>query len=354
MEKEVSNKDEISLKDILLVIKSYFFEICRKWWVIALLSIPFAAYFGYKAYSTPVKYSAQLRYVVEGSGDSGGGLGSLLGSFGLGGSTGGVINPHKVLEVTKSITIMDQVLLDTSSYNQELVINNIISEYKLDELWSKNNPELAGFRFEKSDINEFDEFERSRFKSVVGKVLGSARNRSEALLVTSLNDEYGIFSINSTTVNESLSLDLCTKTYDYLKRFFEEGLLENQKITRDILELKRDSLKSVIFAKSNQLARMQDRSRGAVSKIINAEEMQISNEVSGLSVAYQEAYKRFELADYSYRNNKPYFVTIDLPFTPLSRSAQSLIISLIIGVILAVFVGSILIVLRKVIKDAFD
>jgi len=351
MGKDISDTDVISIKELFLTIKSYLMEIVKKWWVIALIALPMCLYFWKKTTSIPIKYSASLRYVVEGSGGSMGGLGGLLGSFGIGGGSKNGINPFQVLEVTKSRGILDKVLLDTSSYNSELIINNIISEYKLDEKWAENNPERLGYRFTTNDVSQFTDLDNAYYKAVLGKVLGSAKNRSEALLIPSQHDEFGIYKIFSSTVNENLSIDIAKKTYENVKEFYEEGMLENQRNTRDILELKKDSLKAVIDSKAYQLAQVRDRSRGAVSLTLAADESKIQREIAGLSLAYQEVYKSFEVADYTFKNNQPFFATIDVPFKPLTMSAQSLLINLAMALILSGILGSILICGNKLIRD---
>ena len=317
MKNSSNSSDTITLKEIVYTTKEFVSEIIRKWWVIAMIAIPLVVYFAYKTNTTPVKYNATLRYVVEGNGGGSGGLGGLLGSFGFGGSSGGSINQWKILEVTKSRAIMDQVLLDTSDYNQKLVINNIIEEYKLDEKWAENMPELLGYRFKTNNIAEFTDIDRSRYKVIIGKMLGSAKNRSEALLVTSLHDEFGIYTLFSTTTNE----DLCL---------------------------------GVINARNLQLANMIDRSRGAVSKSLEARQRDISTEILGLKMAYQEVYKSFELSDYNYKNSQPYFVPIDMPYKPLTPMAQSMIITILKALVLSGIIGVILIVLNKLIKDALQ
>lgn len=92
--------DEITLKELIEKLMEFWQELwAKKWWIIAL-TIPVMTYFGYKAKKAEVTYTAQLTYLLNDGSGSGGALGGILGSFGLG--KGGKVNLDRIVELSRS------------------------------------------------------------------------------------------------------------------------------------------------------------------------------------------------------------------------------------------------------------
>ena len=114
-------EEEINLKEIIIKFKFYSHEIIRNYLLVLVVTLPLLVYFVYKHYKTLPKYEAETRFLVEGSSGSGG-LGSLLGQFGI--RSSGKFNPFKVLEVAKSKTLIKKVLF--SKTEGDYIINELI------------------------------------------------------------------------------------------------------------------------------------------------------------------------------------------------------------------------------------
>lgn len=346
-----ASEDNISLKDIILGFKKYFFEIVRKWWIILLLAIPLALYFGYKAINTSVTYSANNRFVIEGN-DGGGlaGLGGLLGSFGIGKPS--KTNPYKILEIALSTTILNEVLLDTITSKNNLLANEIIEKYELDKLWTENNPNFENFRFKTNDRSKWEVLDHKAYKRVIKFAIGTRKDRSNALYRIEINEDSGIYSIKCKTIDPEMSYFFSNTVFEKLKYHFENKTLEAQFQTKELLKDKKDSLNAIIDIRSRELALFEDRNRGLISSTATIKKNKILTEISGLSEAYQEAFKNYELADFSYNDNKPYFMLIDKSLLPLTGIGGSLIRNILIAIILAGFLGVLFIVLRRIYLDA--
>jgi len=186
---------------------------------------------------------------------------------------------------------------------------------------------------------------------MISVLLGTDLDRSEALLKIGLNEESGVFKYSVSTELECLSLTIIDKAFDSLKQFFEEDLLMDKIQTIEILKSKRDSLRGLIDQKGREYAIFQDRNRGVISN----ERMYLGNkllvEIDGLSTAYGEILRSYELTDVSFRDSKPTFMIIDRPFSPLGRSGPSLLLNLILGILLGGFIAVGFIVVRKFYRD---
>ena len=117
-EKRFIDEDELSLKDLILKIREYFLEVLRNWKLVIAIAIPICAFFIYGAVSSPVTFNAKLTFMVnEEEGNSIGGLSSVLGNILPAG--GGGSNLARILELSKSRNIMEQVILDTVTINRK-------------------------------------------------------------------------------------------------------------------------------------------------------------------------------------------------------------------------------------------
>jgi hypothetical protein len=131
--------EEITLKEIIFTFKDYVREFWnKKWWMI-LFIIPLGAFYFYNSYNDTDKYKANLDFTIN-DGSLGGGLSSLLGSFGLPGS--GKINIAQILKVSKSRTASLDVLfskmnIDSVNKEPDFLANHIIALFNLDKLWEK-------------------------------------------------------------------------------------------------------------------------------------------------------------------------------------------------------------------------
>ena len=341
--------DEMSMKEIILLIQGYWKELWRKWWLIGLITILPLGYFIYKTFTTPPMYDAEIRFIVEGEGGSGlGALGGLLGTFGL--KKPGGTNPYKILEVGISKRVVGEILFKKSR-NNKFLANNILDIYELPERWSEKKPEFKDFQFKHDSIPVYNETERKAFLRVYRKMVASPKNRAEALYTVSLDEEKAIFSIHGHTEDEALSIELVNNGYDHLKVFFEEKILEDQKQTRDLLKEKADSIEYLINSKSRALAIFEDRNRGTILRESEVERDKLLLEIRGLTTAFTEAIKSFEYADYSYRDSKPLFLKIDSPIEPLDADDESLIFNIILGLFVGIFLGALFVIFRKMYRD---
>ena len=342
------NDQEVTLKDIILTLKEYWSELWRNWIKIALISLPFLAFYVYKSYNTPPKYFAKTKFFLEGEGSAAGGIGSLLGQFGIKASSGGKNNPFKILEVANSKTLLQDVLF--TRVEGDFLANKILETYQLSEKWAENNDQYQGFSFKHDTVDVYNTTEKVALLNLFTLVMNN--EKGEALRTINYNEENGVYTIYTQSQSEQITLLLNQITYDNLVYFFEEMVMQKSKETRDLLKNKLDSLTNLVESKMYELGRLGDSSIGLMSLEKNTKKDIIRREITGLSLAQAEAYKSFELADYSYRNQQPQFMMIDKPFTPLIPEVQSLLINIIKGLLFGGLFGATFFAGRKLFRDA--
>jgi hypothetical protein len=320
----------------------------KNYLLVILFLIPSLGYFLYKHFTFTTQYSAETKFLVEGS-SGGGGIGSLLGQFGI--RNTGKFNPYKVIEVAKSKALIKKVLF--SKYENDFLINKIIDTYKLDEIWAENKPEWKSFRFKSDDMSKFSLMENQAFLMIYGLVVGSKENK-ESLLQFSFDEDTGIYTYNTSTQDENITLQIINNSYESLKYFFEEEIVSNQINTTVILKQKADSIQSLITRKSYQVANQQDQTLGLVVSTPGVRKATLEKEIQALTIAYAEILKSYELADINLKDVRPMFLKLDETYSPIEPKTSSLIISIMKGLLLGGLLSSIFIILRKIFRDAMN
>jgi uncharacterized protein involved in exopolysaccharide biosynthesis len=351
--------EELSLKDLLLRLYEFWKELWRNWYLIALIIIPFLAFQLYKHYTTVTKYQAELSFMInDDEGGSSAGLSSLLGQFGFGGKKT-EYNLDKMLELMRSRKITERVLFEKRSINgqEDFLGNHLIRNLDSLKMWAEkrmfgNVPELKGFLFSNSKLENFNRLENSALKTLHGKILGD--EKTPGIISGEYKDETGIIKISGATTSEELSADLVNTYYDKLSEYYINKAIEKQRATFELVKAKMDSLSTETALAEAAWARHKDANRGIFTMKDELKGQQLFKEVEKLNEMYIEAVKNFEIADFSLKNSTPVIQVIDLPLPPLSPRGSSLLIRLIKGLAFGGFVGVAFVVGRKVFRDIMN
>lgn len=343
-------EDELTLKEMILKIQEYIRVLIKNWWVIGLSCLIFSSIFLYKHYSKDLTYGASLKFVVEGQTGSGGGISSLLGSIGLNKGGGGKTNPFKILEVARGSTLFLEVL--SHEVEGQLLANKLLEVYDLPAKWAEDGPEYADFRFDSiGQLDNTNILRQKVLKRLQGFVLGSSGDNSKALTKLSLEEDSGIYTLQSATIDESLTLALTEFFYEEIKYFFEEEVFANQRQIAEILDAKADSLQALRDYKAMELARFEDQNRAIIGKNVIARRAIMTMENRIINEAYAKIFAQREMTDINRKDQQPLFVAIERPFKPLSPAGSSLKRNLILGIGIGSFLSIVFLLLRKIYRD---
>jgi hypothetical protein len=348
--------NELSLKEIIVTGQEYLQELLHNWKLIILISIPLIFYMGYKAMTTDPTYSAELTFMVNE--DDGGGLGAvggLLGQFGLGGGGGGgKYNIDKMLELSRSRKIMEQVLFEKREVEGKMdyLANHMLRIYELREKWAKDNPDLADFSFRHSEVETFDMSERRIMKILYRMIVGN--ESPGGLLTTSYGKKSGIINMACVTESEDFSILITDITFEKLSDFYVLKTIEKQKKTHELIEAKVDSVENLLHTKEYALASFKDTHHGLWTSKNNLKEKQLMRDVEILNILYGETLRNLEIADFSLKSKTPFVQLIDTPISPLKKNKQSLLFDLIVGGILGGILGACIVIARKLYKDVLN
>lgn len=346
--------DEITLKELIEKILEFWRELwSKKWWVI-LLAIPFAIFMAYKAKIVPTTFTAPLTYTLNDGSGGGGALSGILGSFGLG--KGGKVNLEKIVELSKSRNIIHRVMftsvpLDTFQGKKDYIANHLIALYEWDKKWTNKYKDWTGFRFTTDSIDLFTKEELSGLKRVYGEIVGS-KSTKNPIFSNGFNEDTGILTISSTTVDEQLSIDISNQVYAELKKYYLESSTKGNKTSFEFVQAKTDSVFALMKAKEFQLSAFNDSHRNLTEPGLLTQRKLLETEILKLKTMYAEATKNREIADFSLAAGTPDITIIDEPLPPLDANAESWILALLKGGLLGALIAVAIIIMRKIIKDA--
>lgn len=347
------DNDEITLKELILKIKIYGWEIVRKWWVI-LIFIALSCGYQYYDYSKDrAKYTADLTFVVNTEGGVGMGLGAILGG-GLGGG-GGNNKLEKILEFSRSRRIIQTALFRVASIkgDTDLLANHLIRDQELHKKWKKDTTGFKDFLFNWREMQRLQDPNRfTRTENSVLLTLHSIMVGKSPIFAASYDKKSEVMKLVLTTHSEDLSIELIRVLYSDLSDYYKKQTTAKEDKTYAVLKKQVDSVKAVLDSKEMAAARAEDAARGSFLLEDKAviERMKKDGFIS--NAIYAKATENLTMANLARENAQPFIKDLDLPVGPISPEKLSLIKALGIGIALGLLIGIILVVLRKILLDA--
>ena len=349
--------DEITLKELILKGREYFFELLRNWLLILLIAVPVVGYLLYQHYSTPVTFPAQYTFMVnEEEGNSVSSIGSILGQIGIGG--GGArrsrYNLDKILSLAQTKKIIGRALFDTCDVQgeQDLLANHLIAVYELDKEWAKKDESMLNFRFTRTNIENFDIKENKAFKKLHTVLVGSAKSDVPGLISNSYAEETGVMTLQAATLDPHLTICILKLLYQHLGDYYVENSTEKQRKTYELVMQKKDSIEQAVKAAEFALANFKETSRNLIDRRSQLQELRLNREVIIGTTALGEAVRNTEISDFALRNVTPFIQPVDEPFLPLGPERPSLLKNLVKAIVLGIFLGAFFVVVRKMYRDA--
>ncbi len=349
--------DEISLKELILKLKGFWDELWKNWYLIILFCIPILAFFLYKHFKFEKAYTAELTFMVN-ENEGGGGLGgvsSVLGSFGFGGTPGGDYNLEKMLTLAKSRKIIQNVILKKVNLNgqEDYFANHFINIHDLHSHWAEdiNSIDLSSFLFTHDSLSIFSLEENTALKYIHSSFIGNADKGINPLLNSSINELTGIMELSFKSKDEQFSIRILEELYAYLSKYYVDQAVEKQQNTYNIITAKADSLETELRSAEYSLANFLDTNRNLYARTDQVKQARLEQSVRMLGLAYAKVVEQKEIAEFSLNDQTPVVQIIDYPLSPIEPSKSSLVKNLIIACIIGGFLGAFFIISRRILRD---
>lgn len=340
--------DEISLKELMLKVKEWYFYLLSQWKII-VLTIIIGASLGltYSFIKKPI-YTASLSFALEDE-KSGGGLGGALGlasSFGLdlGGSGGGVFTASNLTELFKSRSMVEKTLLSSVEVNGKII--SLAEMYIQNNDWRKSwegKSNVAKLEF--LPHGNLDKFTRAQ-DSVMGIIYNNLIQSS--LRVAQKDKKVSIISVDVSSENELFSKYFCEALAKEVSDFYIDTKSKKSRDNMLILERQTDSIRKELNSAITGVAVANDNTfnLNPALNVRRAPSVRRQVDVQANTAILTELVKQSELAKVTLRKETPLIQVIDRPILPLHKEK----FSKAKGVILGAFFGSVIIVLGLVIR----
>ncbi len=338
--------DEITLKELILKTKEYFIEIIRYWYIVLLFILPIASYMFYDAYKTKATYKADLTFSVNADQGTSLGLAAALGGLGeLGGNT----KLDKIVELSKSRKISQTALFRRAVINNvdDYFANHLIRERELHVGWAGDTSGLKDFLFKRSSVDSFTRTENGALLKLHDILVGKT-----PIFTGAYDKKSEVMKLSLTTTNEDLSIGLLKVIYDDLSTYYVAKSTSKEERTYKLFRAKADSLKNLVRSKDMSADRYEDRNRGSLFLEDKREADRLKKEAYIYNTLYGETEKNMTLASFALESKAPFIQEIDMPISPIKGEKKSKKMALITGFLLGGFLGAIVIILRKILRES--
>ena len=347
--KYVIKKDEISLKELLEKGKEWYSYLLLQWRIILLAGFVGAILgLAYSFIKKPV-YTATLSFALEDE-KSGGGLGGALGlasslGFDLGGSGGSMFTGSNLIELFKSRKMIEQTLLTpveiggkTISLAEMYIQNN---EWR--DKWDEK-PKLKDIQFLPNPNRNY--FTRVH-DSIFGEIFKDLSKKS--LTVAQKDKKIDIITMDVSTTNELFSKYFCEALAKRVGDFYVATKTKKARANMTILQKQTDSIRGELNNAITGVAVANDNTFG-LNPSLNVRRTPSARrqvDVQANTAILTELVKQTELAKVTVRKETPLIQVIDRPILPLKKEKVGKPIGILCGGILAGFLVSLVLIIRK-------
>lgn len=351
MDKNINtDSDEISLKELLLKLKSAFNYLKSKWLLIVFCTI-IGGVLGlvYSLYKKPV-YIATTTFVLEDS--KGGGLGQYAGLASLagidvGGGAGGIFQGDNIVELYRSRVMLEKTLLSPVIIGgkKQLLIDRYIDFYNLRNKW-KEKDHISSITF----YGDPEKFNRKQ-DSIISDLVGLFRNK--ILGVDKIDKKLNILKVDVATNDELFSKEFNNKLVETVNNFYTETKTKKSAQNVQILQRQADSVKRVLNSSIGGVASAIDAAPNAnpdlVTLRVPSQRRQV--DVQANSAIYGEIVKNLEVSKISLRQETPLIQVIDRPVLPLFVDKLGKLKGILAGGFLGFFLIILIISIRKIFTE---
>jgi hypothetical protein len=355
MDKNINSEpDEISLKELLLKLKSAIAYLKTKWILIVFCGIIGGLLgFVYASYKKPL-YIATSTFVLEDS--KGGGLGQYAGLASLagidisGGGAGGIFQGDNIMELYRSRVMLEKTLLSpvVIGGKKQLLIERYINFNKLRDQW-KEKDHITNINFN-GDSEKFNRKQDSIISDLVGLF------RTKILGVDKIDKKLNILKVDVATNDELFCKEFNNKLVETVNNFYTETKTKKSSQNVMILQKQADSVKRVLNSSIGGVASAIDAAPNANPSLVTlrvpSQRKQV--DVQANSAIYGEIVKNLEVSKISLRQETPLIQVIDRPVLPLFVNRLSKLKGFIVGGFLGCFLIIFVISIRKIFKTILN
>lgn len=344
--------DEINIGDLFTKFGEYRKYIFKKWWVILIVAIVLALLLRFYSVWKKENYVSHADFAVKGTeGSSTSSLASLASSFGIGISTGTEFTNDLFLGILQSHTLIKEALVQKRTMSvkkgeaprTDYLANFYIEMYPR---WAKKK-KVKDFKLEHGDIDSLTRKEDSCLTVIYDEI-------TDADMTVEFSDDVGMNQLEFASISHDFSFYFA----DYIayagSDYYINTQVQNEVKTVDLMKGKCDSLRTLLEGKETLLAQIQDNSSFQVKFSGYLTQNRLLREIGLITTEYSTTYAQLQLALFDQQNKTPLVDMIDQPRFATIKDKEQTTLYMIIGFILGGFLSTIVLAVRKYVKDSVE
>ncbi len=335
---------EISIKYVIVIIKSWIRYFWSKWLYFLIIGIVFASLGILYAFISKPVYTATSNFVLANSSESGGQLLGLANQFGIDLSGGGndIFTGDNIIALMKSRRMIQEAMMKKPPNRDSTLLNIYCAFNNLPEGWKKNQRTAAAFPFPDS-LNALSPVQDSLFRDVYVKV------STDYLTVDEPDASKAVYEVTTISKNETFSYYLTKYIVDATSAFYIDTKTKTSKDNLNMLNHEADSLRRLLQGAITNAESASDAvyNLNPAYQVQRSASQQNQAQAQVLGTAYGEVIKNLEIAKITLQKETPLYQIIDEPVLPLVSETKSKLIYLILGGIIGCIITAGFLVIKK-------
>jgi hypothetical protein len=338
-----STDGEISVKYVVLKVKEWIRYLWSKWLILGIAGLVCGVLtMLYTWFSLP-SYTATLSFVLSSSSQTTGLMG-LASQFGIDLSSGSddAFTGGNIMALMNSQTMVQKALLQKPEGSNELLVNMLAKDKKMDQGWN-NSPRTKGAYPFPDDASKFTGVQDSLFRGIYKDVAENYLNISKP------DDNESVYVVETTSHDELFSLYLTKYLVDATSKFYIDTKTSVAKTNLAMIQHEADSLRRLLTGSISSTTQIYDQTYNLnpayQSQRNGAQEGQLT--ITAVGTAYGEVLKNLELAKITLLKETPLYQVIDEPQLPLVADKRGRLFSLIVGGFIGVVLMSAILITKR-------
>lgn len=343
-----TNKDGISLKELMSKLNNYFLYIRSQWRRLLIIVIIGACLGLLYSINTKPRYKGELSFVLSGSSGPSGLMG-LAGQFGLdlsNSSGDDAFQGDNIVELLKSQKIVKRALFQLLPDSSDVLINLFVRESGIMTKWQTKDYLRRSVPFPLT-TSKLTPIQDSLFKELHAAIL------KKYLVIRKIDKKLSFYNVTTETTSEAFSALFTRSLVNEATRFYVETKTKTAKDNLNMLQHEADSIRYILGNAVGSAALATDRTFNLNAALqINRTSLEKSQiQVEVLGTAYGEVIKNLEIAKITLQKETPLVQVIDEPVMPLKVNRVSKAEGVVLGCSVFAFFGVCLMLFYKTYKN---
>lgn len=320
--KPIQKGKEISLIEIVEILKTYWTYLLTKWIIICIFGFGGAAIGLVASFLVKPKYTAHLSFALVEKSSGGGGLADLASSFGfsgLGGGNNSAFSGDNLLEIIKSRYAVEQTLLTPVTYNgkRKNLVEIYIDFNELRRDWLKNekNKELQQLSYPIGQKRKaFTRTQDSVLHCIYDEIV-----KPNSLKIMRKDKKISIVNVDFTSKNELFSKLFVENLMDQTYQFYKETKTSQSRANVNMMQHTADSIKALYEGALYKGAGYSQVNINQALQFAAVPRIKQENNAQLYGTVYAEVLKNLETLKLDMARETPLVQMIDEPRLPLQK-----------------------------------